>query len=270
MKKINIIIVILISLTVSNSILATQTVKLNTGYNHSLIVDAPYTPIPTQDNYWIKVWSTSGGAPAPSWAVPQAPPWFGTLPGSNWINVQNSNASTPGTNQNNPAYHLYRKCFCLLPGYNQASMNLSFRVDDAVGIWFNSSWIFGFSPGNWWRQNPYNPPTITSGFKVGRNCIYVLIGDVGTYTGFDLVGNVTANGLLPTPAFGTAGTFQPCGCGGSGPAMIGAGQGMKTTDGEDDSKIIEEIVKSVRSNQKPNLEIMKKAIEMPRTSDNKN
>jgi hypothetical protein len=269
MNKMNLIVAILILITVTNSVLATQTVKLNTGYNHSLIVDAPYTPT-TQDNYWIKVWSTSGSFPAPSWAVPigTAPWWTPVLSDSNWINVQNNNGSTYPTSVSSPSYHLYRKCFCLHQGFNNASMKFDFRADDGVAVWFNSSWLFGFSAGNWAASTPYTIPSVTSGFKVGRNCVYVLIGDVGTYTGFNLAGNVTANGLLPTPAFGTAGTFQPCGCGGGGP--LAGGQTMKTVDNEDDTKVIEEIVKSVKSNQKTNTEIMRKAIEVPRSSDNKN
>jgi hypothetical protein len=270
-KKMNLMVAILILTIASNSVLATQTVKLNTGYNHSLLVDAPYAPIPpaTQDNYWIRVWSTYyGGVKAPAWAVPVASPWFPTvLPGSNWINAQNSNASTPGTLPTNPAYHLYRKCFCLLQGFNQATMNFSFRADDGVAVWFNGSWVVPFSAGNWNLPNPYTK-NVTSGFTTGRNCIYVLIGDRGTYTGFDLAGNVTANGLLPTPAFGVGATFQPCGCGVPSPAN--GQQTMKINDNGDDTQVIEEIVKSVKSNQRTNTEIMNKAIEMPRSSDTKN
>ena len=268
MKMMNLVVAVLILTMATSSVMATQTLKLNTGYNHSLIVDAAYTPIPpaTQDNYWIKVWSTAPGFPAPSWAIPVSPAWFPTpLPDSNWINVQNSNASTYPSNSTTPGYHIYRKCFCLQQGFKNATMNLDFRADDGVAIWFNSTWIQPFTAGNWWQSTPYTK-TVNSGFRVGRNCMFVLIGDIGTYTGFNLAGSVTANGLLQTPAFGTAGTFQPCGCG--GPA---GGQAMRIgEDGDDDKKIIEEIVKSVKSNEKRNVEVMKKAAEMPRTSDNKN
>lgn len=249
----SLILTIFIKLVLSNTVFAVQTMPLNTGYNHSPLVDAVYPITPaTQDNYWIRYGSgyppLSPAAAAPSWAINHVgAPWIAPPVGSNstWINATNTWASPLGTSPDYPSYYIYRKCFCLLPGFNNARMRFQVRADDSVAIWFNNfgNQILPTSTGNWGSGQPYQV-NVETGFRVGRNCLYVLIGDVGTYAGFNLWGAVQANGLLPTPSFGTSGpgnqgVFQPCNCQ-NGPAGI-----MKKDAEDNDSKIVEQIMKSV-------------------------
>lgn len=248
-SKVNWAAAILIATVLSNAVFAIQTVRLNTGYNHALSVDAPYSPT-TQDNYWIRIGSgfpALSPAVAPAWAInrPAGSVWLPPFPNSTWINAANSSASLAGVNQNNPGYQVYRKCFCLQKGFNKANMRFQVRADDSVAIFFNNygNQILPTSAGNWGSGNPYFV-NVDQGFKVGRNCIYVLVGDVGSYAGFNLEGTVSANGLLPTPSFGISGnqnqgTFEPCGCE-SGPAGL-----MKNSE-ENDSEIAEKILESAR------------------------
>lgn len=259
MKKTGIFVILTI-FAVCNSAFATQTVPLNTGYNHALTVDAPYAPLPNQDNYWIRIGSgfpALSPSVAPAFAISPAFGWLPPFPNSTWINATNSSISIPGVNPNNPGYQVYRKCFCLRPGFNQARMQFRVRADDSVTIFFNNygNQVLQGNLSNWGGGNPYSV-NVDSGFKVGRNCLFVLVGDnLGGNAGFNLAGNVQANGLLPTPSFGiqgqnNQGTFEPCGCE-QGPA--GAQLQKKMVD--DDEQAVREIVKFAEMKRIENIRI---------------
>ena len=123
-------------------------------------------------------------------------------------------ASPPGTSPQNPAYTIFRKCFCLLPNYKNASLSFRVRADDTIQVWVNTQLNVALAPtiGNWNSPTPWaSKPSQPSWFRVGRNCIYVLVEDYHGFMGFDLVGSVQADGLMPLPAAGPQQQFQcPC------------------------------------------------------------
>jgi hypothetical protein len=241
-----------------------QSLPLNTGYNYSNFSLAPQPPGGTstvQDNYWIKIASYEPPATtmtvAPAWVLPAAPPppWaaplavtVGSSPiGSRWIGPRPVAASPPGSNQQNPAYSIFRKCFCLMPGYQGAQLSFQVRADDSVQVWLNSvtntlvgpvSGSFNGIPRNGGTSNPAH-------FQTWRNCLYVLVEDnLGGQMGFDLAGVVSAIGLMPVAGAGTNASFAPCQCGG-GPVPAGAtaAASRRASDPDDDSAVVQAIVR---------------------------
>ncbi len=232
-----------------------QTVPLNTGYDHSAFAryppvppfpqTMPYPPVPpdsqTKDDYWITIASFPNLPVAPSWVLWQVPPpdWAAALPSTNWIGPRKTYLSANGTTPENPSYALFRKCFCLLANFKNASLSLRLRADDRVQVWLNTVTTQLVTPkGGNHSGGPlvFGSTQTQSHFQAGRNCLYVLVEDTfGGATGFDLAGSVSALGLLPVPAAGVAQTFGPCQCGGSA-------QPGRTAEA-DDQKVIAEIVK---------------------------
>jgi hypothetical protein len=141
----------------------------------------------------------------------------------------------------NPSYIIFRKSFCLLKGFSQAKMSFQVHADDTVQLFLNSqlNQVLPPSGGNW------NGPPLSGGttnqayFHGGENRLYALVEDTGGHLGFDLVGSVSANGLLPIAGAGTDGSFEPCSCR-SGPA--GVANGAKAALDEE-QLVINEIVK---------------------------
>jgi hypothetical protein len=222
-------------LVFSNLAFATITVPLNTGYDHwwgTTYGTAPSpTGLPKQDDYWMNV---STGA-TPAFAITKHPAWQNPLGISTWINAQNSWASITGRQ-----YYIYRKCFCLQQGYKGPVIKFQIRADDGVTAWLNTITNVVLSPtGGSFSGPPVNAAS-DKGFKVGSNCLYVLVDDVGSVaTGFNLDGNVSAAaGLLSTPAKGPNQSYAPCSCG-SGPA--GAAMRMEAGAGDDN-----DVIKSIR------------------------
>jgi hypothetical protein len=119
------------------------------------------------------------------------------------------------------------------------------RADDTIQVWLNSqlNTLLPPSPGN------LNGPAVPGGttnqgwFRVGVNCIYVLVEDLyfGAM-GFDLAGTISANGLLATPAKGIPGTFEPCNCP-NGPAPINPQSSARGVSHDDDQEVVNEIIK---------------------------
>jgi len=202
---------------------STTTLPLNTGYNYA---SWNQYPVGVQDNYWINIASYTPTTPpvGPTWVIPWAG-WAPPLPGSGWISARNTRNSALGINDENRGYTIFRKCFCLLPGFKEARLKFSVRADDSLEVWLNThlNKVLSATYGNF---NPTDPPLSAGtdkGFRVGKNCLFVLVEDKGGAMGFDLAGDVTAIGLLPTPAAGVAQSFAPCSCQSGHPGPVEAG-----------------------------------------------
>lgn len=252
-RKMNLIAVLAALLLFSNSVIAQTTVPLNTGYKHSVynpypIVNNDPTPVgDTRDNYWINIASYPiiGAAMGPAWILKRVnPTWAPAFANTNWIGARNTAFSPAGTTTDNPAYTIFRKCFCMLPGFKDAKLSFQVRADDTIQVWLNSQVNQVVAPawGNW-NGAPLSGST-GQGFRVGKNCLYVLVEDFHGHMGFDLLGSVTAYGLLPTPAAGTDQSFEPCACR-QGPAglVVGKNNVMGAMRNDDDGQVIQEIVK---------------------------
>ncbi|HEU0133731.1 MAG TPA: hypothetical protein VFR28_02830 [Allosphingosinicella sp.] len=206
---------------VSSTALGQTTLPLNTGFDNS---NFTVYPLPTgsgsvSDNYWIKVASSHPPGPAPAFVINPHPAWQPPLSGggfgSQWISSTSPNGTSPSGQLN---YAIYRKCFCLMPGYKQAQMSFKILGDDMIGVWLNS--IGGnILPiqGGAFSGPAINGAAYAGQFRTGRNCLYVLVVDTGSVvTGFDLAGTVSAYGLMPMASAGAAASFKPCTC--EGPA----------------------------------------------------
>lgn len=208
---------------------------LDTGYNHG---SSTYYLLGNADNCWIKI--ASYEPPAPSVAVaaarvidPNIASW-GSV-GAPWIGPRPSPLSSGGTSPANPAYSIFRKCFCLLSNYANPQISIRVRADDNVQVWLNSVTNELISPiiGNYFsgmgppRAYPAaGQPSNPEFFRAGRNCLYVLVEDQLGHIGFTLAGTVNAAGLMPGMAFGPDGDFGPCGCPGGNPATGGGAIGQ--------------------------------------------
>lgn len=256
MKRISSIAIMLPLLVFCSFARGQQSLPLNTGYDHSVSNPYPTVTNPTsttKDNYWINLASYPATSPptGPSWVLkyPGAP-WAPALTytsggvswGSSWIGARNTVAGG-GSNPNNPGYTIFRKCFCLLPGFNTASLTFRALLDDKGTFWFNTvTNPLGTVSGNAGGP-PFSGGTNNQNyFHVGKNCFYVLVEDQGGWMGFDLVGALTANGLLPTVASwnGTDVSFEPCPCN-SGPGPAPKNATARSQD--DDQQVINEIIK---------------------------
>ncbi len=222
------------------------TVPLNTGYDYWF--SAVYTPAPpvfpnpstTQDNYWINIASypTTTPATGSSFLIYPASVWQPALGLSSWISARNTNASVLGPDGR--AYTIFRKCFCLRPGWSQAQISFKVRADDTIQIWLNSqlNTLLPASWGNWNGAALSGGTTNQSFFHTGLNCAYALVEDFVGNMGFDLDGTVSANGLLPTIAQSPNISFAPCSCA-TGPG----GSQTSTTVLAEERRVMEEIVK---------------------------
>ncbi len=227
---------------------------LNTGYNHGL--PGPY-PVGAADNYWIKIASyeppSSGNTVVPvgpAWVV--APPTAWTpVPGAQYISPRQTIFSSSGTSPARPAYSIYRKCFCLLPGFANPRLEFRARGDDNMQIWFNSMRNTLVAPGAG-NFNVNDGPvyhrvtTNMAHFRAGRNCLYVLIEDNVAFgaTGFSLAGTITAAGLMPGAAFGPEGRFGNCGCPGE---TTPGGAAPEAATAANDTEMVRAIVQFAES-----------------------
>jgi hypothetical protein len=237
-----------------------QTLPLNTGYNHS--VPGPYDTVmtyvsATRDNYWtyMSPFPTINPAIGPSWVI-KLPvkdgknEWWAAMAGSSWINARNTEAGG-GSSPDNNGYVLFKKGFCLLPGFNPASLTFQIRADNRAFLYLNSVLCpLGSVSENFLSAIPFSGGTTDQTyFKVGINWFYVLVEDSGGGMGFDLVGEIKANGLLPTVASwdGKAqnAVFAPCPCNTPPPTLPGGPKNatVRAQAGEDDQKVINDIIK---------------------------
>jgi hypothetical protein len=247
MKKINLVAALTALLLFSNLAIASTTLPLNTGYNHSIFNPYPTvtinpSPPGARDNYWINIASYQPTLPpvGPTWIL-RNPGWMAAFPNTNWIGARNTAYSPTGTTAANPGYTIFRKCFCLLPNFKEAKLSFQVRADDTIQIWLNTQLNQVLAPSWGNHSGPALSASTTKGFRVGPNCLYALVEDFGGAMGFDLVGSVSAYGLLPMPAAGTNQSFEPCACRQGHPDTAEAASTLRVED--DDRQIISEIVK---------------------------
>lgn len=191
--------------------------RLNTGYNYSTF--APYNP-PALDQYWVNIGSYPSTPAGPAYVLGTgSPPWAPPFPLTHWLNDQNSPASLPGVSPQNPGYTIYRKCFCFLPNFKNPTLSFQLRADNNVQAWFNTitNVALPSGPGNFNGPPRQSLPSSPAWFRAGPNCLYVLVEDFGVLAGFDLVGTINAEGMMPVPATGLDMRFS-CPCSG-GPRM---------------------------------------------------
>lgn len=213
---------LLVSLLCPGLALGQTVVPLNTGFNHS--ANAVYAP-QTQDKFWLNMSTSPTPTPpaGPSSVIQSSAPWLpplpavGGVPATNWISAWPTIGGhvDPLTSK---GYTLFRKCFCMM-SFSQAKIVFDVRADDNITIWLNglSNTLLAVSSGQYSNPTPIHVQTTDqSKFKIGVNCLYVLLEDIGGYMGFDLRGTVSAYGLMPMPGMsvgsGTDVTFAPCGC----------------------------------------------------------
>lgn len=205
----------------SSAALGQTTLPLNTGFDHSnfTVYLQPSGSGSVTDNYWIKVAGSHPPPTMPAFVINPHSAWQQPMNGggfgSQWISTTTPSGASP-SNQIN--FAVYRKCFCLMPGYKQAQMNFKIVGDDMIGVWLNSlSGNILPIQGGYYAGPAINGAATPSQFRTGRNCLYVVVIDTGSVvTGFNLAGTVSAYGLMPMAAAGTAASFKPCTC--EGPA----------------------------------------------------
>lgn len=219
---------------------------LNTGFDHA--TGAPYPTVPTltsgiPDDYWINIASYPPVVPTPasSWVLQHpGPVWKQSLPGTHWISALTT-AGSPGTT-GDPAYTLFRKCFCMLPQYTQPRIQFVVRADDTIQVWFNTQ-LNVLLPPSWGNFNQValaSVPSKPSWFRPGPNCLYVLVEDYGGLMGFDMKGEIQAFGLVPGAAAGASQQF-PCPCA-TGRAKASS-LASSTEQGFNDDEVVGELKK---------------------------
>lgn len=261
MKRMRLLAVIVALSALSHSVDGAGTVvPLNTGFDHwtqLVYVPPPAAISTTRDDYWINLASYPATIPptdrtflvrttgAP-WAPPLSFTSGGVTWGSSWISAWNRNASQTIATPSNPAYTLFRKCFCLREGFAKAEVVLKARADDTIQVWLNTQ-LQTLVPPSWgnWNGTPVSGGTTNQQwFHPGVNCIYVLVEDFRGHMGLNLVGTISAIGLLAEPAKGTTGSFEPCSCerghGPTGAAPRGVGH-------EADQEVVNEIIKTAEA-----------------------
>lgn len=219
MKKVVSLIIVLAVSLIAPMVSAQSSVPLNTGYNYAIY--GPYPAVTTavsttKDDYWINIASYPPTSPTvgPAFVLQSPSSWLPPFPSSNWIGARNTTTSDPSTNLANPAYTIFRKCFCLSAGYSNPQISFRARADDTLQVWLNSQINVLLPP----QLGSFNGPALTSlpsnpaWFHGGLNCVYALVEDTyGGLMGFDLEGTVQAVGLGAQPAFGVNQTFAcPC------------------------------------------------------------
>ena len=234
--------------SISAAASANTTLPLNSGYNHAVFSPyaVPNLPATASDNYWTEVSGPAAPLPQAAFVVKPHPAWAGAMADSTWISPTATNASVPGTSGTNPAFFVFRKCFCLMPNYKNPKLSYSIRGDENTMVYLNPAMqmnvLSGPSPANFTAASPIvtgatsNPAL----FRQGLNCIYVLLMDTGGSVGFNLSGSVTATGLMPVAGTGTGPnpSFAPCQC----------TSGTKGAKAEvaDDRAVVQAIVREAR------------------------
>jgi hypothetical protein len=230
---------------------AQTTMPLNTGYNYSMfsLDPIPGTVSNIPDNYWIKIASYEPPATsvpiAAAWVLnPTIASWL-TLPNARWVGPQPTGTSGGGSSQTNPAYSIYRKCFCLMAGYQNPALSFQLRADNESNAWLNgiTNVLVPPSPDSYNTTAPINSRATTPAmFHVGLNCIYVLVQNRGGPTGFTLAGSVSALGLMPIAGAGAGNSFAPCQCGRAMPATAAGAQLSSRSAEAEDSATVRAIV----------------------------
>jgi hypothetical protein len=218
--KISNLIVPLAALFVLGSATIAAALPIDSGYNNGIFAPYPTPPLTPNtssqlDNYWINIASYPTVPVSPSYVLNHSwGPFVAPIANSRWIGPRNKAASATGTTPSNPSYSIFRKCFCLEPGFNTASLSFSLMNDNSAEVWLNTvtNVLFGPAVGS-----STSPVAVTANasqlglLHAGTNCMYVLLEDTGGAMGFDLAGSFNAIGLDPYAAYGVDQTF-PCPC----------------------------------------------------------
>jgi hypothetical protein len=249
MIKISNLIAPLAALFVFGSATIAVALPIDTGYNNGVFAWYPSPPLSPNtssqpDNYWIDIASYPTIPVSPSYVLNHSwGPWVVPISNSRWIGPRNKAASAPGTTPSNPAYTIFRKCFCLEPNFNTASLSFSLMNDNSAEVWLNTvtNVLFGPAVGSATSPVAVTATAAQLGYlHAGTNCMYVLLEDTGGSMGFDLAGSLNAIGLDPYAAYGVDQTF-PCACGRKpGPTRASA----------DDQQAVAAIVKIAESRRK--------------------
>jgi hypothetical protein len=241
---------------------------IDTGYNYLTYGAYPAPPLSgnssIQDNYWINVASyqppSMSATVAPAFVIKDNSPWSPPYtPNSRWISALPTWNSSPGSSGNDHAWTLFRKCFCLAPNFNSATLSFRARHDESLQIMLNSmtNVLYGPAPANFnWTVPVVNvPPAKLQALHAGKNCLYVLLEDTGGAMGWDLTGDFNANGLYPYAAAGAQQSF-PCDCGAHpGPVPYGtSATAARSSMQADDSDVIAGIVKLAESRRKAKVQ----------------
>ena len=252
MKRLNLMAAVFALLSFS-TLTTSQTIQLNTGFDNTLTAQTIYPNPPVvsnqPDHYWMNIMSFPATTPTagPAWVLhaPQAGWWPVLLPNSRWISATTTAASPPQNTFANPGYTVFRKCFCLQPGYKQPQLTFQVRADNQINGYLNSilNPVLNPSAGQFTSAAPLQSlPSNPNWFRTGRNCLYFYVEDQGGLMGFDLSGTVSALGLLPTPEMGMNGSYGSCSCA-SGPVPTNGGPRAAREAGDNEEEIIKEIVK---------------------------
>ena len=127
----------------------------------------------------------------PPYVITQNPAWAAPLPGTQWI----SSYSTASDEMNGK--YVFELCFCLREGFSNPILNLSLRADDRAEVFLNGGSLGSTPNPSFNTLAPYQVPVPPSNvFKVGRNCIRVVVENVYSVAmGLNLSGSITTNGL---------------------------------------------------------------------------
>jgi hypothetical protein len=124
----------------------------------------------------------TGGPPV---LVTQRPPAWQTSGTGPWVS-----ASTAPDGSGAPGWYEYEFRFCLCPGFSNARITLSFRVDDSYELWLNTTQQLPPVPAGF--AGPPGTVVITSGFQSGTNVLRLRVNNAMGPTGFSLGGGLTA------------------------------------------------------------------------------
>jgi hypothetical protein len=162
-------------------------ISLNTGFNQT---SGTNISIGGMDDDWNVVVDSNNPAVRPATVVPisirNEGNWPPPFPSSGWISV---NASRGYRDQYAGENVTYQYNFTLPPCFSNPILNLTIRADNRAWVYLNTNNFVGKTvdlPG-------VSMLGTSTGFRSGMNSLTVVVHDDGIITGFDLVGNVTAN-----------------------------------------------------------------------------
>jgi PKD repeat protein len=174
--------------------------EINTGFNNAI---GSVYPVGAADANWTVVADPDPNTtePRPAFVISAHPAWQPALPNTQWI----SSYSSASDETNGP--YTFQYCFCLRDGFSNPVLNLSLRADDQAQVFLNGTGpgeLIGVTPNpSHNTQSPFQitPPPARK-FRVGRNCITVVVNNIGAVAmGLNLSGSITTDGLgLDRPA----------------------------------------------------------------------
>lgn len=140
-----------------------------------------------------------GNVPSPASLV--ASTGWPPLTGAQWIGPNATGAGVAGD-------YVYETCFCLCSGFTNASLTLTGLADNSANVYLNGT----AAPTSIGGYNSPYPVQFTDQqlFKVGTNCLSVVVNNLGGPTALAISGTVTATaGSCPTNQTGGPGSLKP-------------------------------------------------------------